>query len=185
MTLLEIILLALGLAMDAFAVSVAATASGKISNKRAVFRLSFHFGLFQFMMPVIGWFAGQRIESYLSSIDHLVALGLLSFVGLRMITVALRVEREAREVVDPSKGMNLVMLSLATSIDALAVGFSLAMVRIDIWYPSVVIGLITAGMSLIGIRLGNIAGKKIGNYLAVAGGIILILIGLRIVSSHL
>ena len=185
MGFVEIVLLALGLAMDAFAVSVATTVSGKINNKRAVFRLSFHFGLFQFLMPVIGWFTGDKIASYLSSIDHWIAFVLLSFVGIHMISGALRNKAETGEGVDPSRGLNLVILSLATSLDALAVGFSLAMIRVDIWYPSVVIGLITAGMSLVAIRIGNLAGRLIGRYLSVTGGIILIIIGFRILVSDL
>ena len=185
MVLIEVILLAFGLAMDAFAVSVAATASGKIDNRRAVFRLSFHFGLFQFMMPVIGWFAGERIEHYISAFDHWIAFSLLLLVGIKMIMGFLRGEEGLTSGVDPSRGFNLVMLSLATSIDALAVGFSLAILRSDIWYPSVIIGIITATMSLIGIRLGNIAGRKAGRYLTLVGGIILIGIGLKILLEQI
>ena len=183
MEFFEVFFLALGLAMDAFAVSVAATASGKINNKRAVFRLSFHFGLFQFLMPVIGWFSGEYAERYLSTFSHWIAFALLLFVGLRMIYASTKPE-ESIAVSDPSRGLNLVMLALATSIDALAVGFSLALIRFDIWYPSVVIGVVTAALSLIGIRLGNIAGRRIGRYLALAGGIILIGIGLKILLEN-
>ena len=179
MLLIEVILLALGLALDAFAVSLAATASGKIDNKRAVFRLSFHFGLFQFLMPVIGWAFGERVAPYITTFDNWIAFSLLLIVGIKMIVGSLRGEEGLTSGVDPSRGFNLIMLSLATSIDALAVGFSLAIVRIDIWYPSVIIGIITAAMSLIGIQLGNIAGRKLGRYLAAAGGIILIVIGLK------
>jgi putative Mn2+ efflux pump MntP len=185
MGLIEVLMLALGLAMDAFVISVAATASGKIDNKRAIFRLSFHFGLFQFLMPVIGWFAGGYIEKYTASFDHWVAFLLLSLVGIRMITATFKAEKVPDVEVDPSRGLSLVMLSLATSIDALVVGFSLAMIRIDIWSPGVVIGIITSGMSLIGIHLGNFAGRKIGQYLAVFGGIILIVIGLKILLTHI
>jgi manganese efflux pump family protein len=184
MKFLEVLLLALGLAMDAFAISVAATATGKIDNKRAIFRLSFHFGLFQFLMPVIGWFAGEYIEKYIMSFGYWVAFLLLLIVGTRMIAATFKTARVPDVEVDPSRGFSLVLLSLATSIDALAVGFSLAMIKIEIWYPSVVIGIITAAMSLIGIRLGNLAGKKIGRSMAVAGGIILIVIGLKILLTH-
>ena len=180
MEFIEILLLGLGLAMDAFAVSVAATASGKIDNKRAVFRLSFHFGLFQFFMPVLGWFTGEYVERYIAAFDEWIAFTLLLTVGLRMIHGALVSRQAVSSGVDPSRGFNLVMLALATSIDALAVGFSLAIIQLDIWYPSVLIGVITAAMSLIGIRLGNIAGRKLGRYMAFAGGIILIGIGLKI-----
>jgi putative Mn2+ efflux pump MntP len=184
MEFLEVLLLALGLAMDAFAIAVAATATGKIDNKRAIFRLSFHFGLFQFLMPVIGWFAGDYIEKYIIAFGHLVAFILLVVVGIRMIAGAFEPGKVADVNVDPSRGFSLIMLSLVTSIDALAVGFSLALIKIDIWYPSLIIGIITAAMSLIGIHLGNLAGRKLGRSLAVAGGIILIGIGLKIVMTH-
>jgi len=179
MEFIEVVLLALGLAMDALAVSAAATASGKINNKRAVFRLSFHFGLFQFLMPVIGWFSGEYAERYIAAFDYWIAFALLLTVGLKMIHGSIRAEQSKSEA-DPSRGFNLIMLALATSIDALAVGFSLAIIRLDIWYPSVVIGVVTAAMSLVGIRIGNLAGRKIGRNLGLAGGIIVIGIGFKI-----
>lgn len=183
MNLFMIILIALSLAMDAFAVSVAAGAAGRVSN-RAVFRLSFHFGLFQFMMPVIGWFAGNRIAPLVSAVDHWVAFALLVFVGLRMIRGALGPQSE-KPSRDPSRGLTLVVLSVATSIDALAVGFSLAMMNVGIWYPAVSIGAITAAMSLAGIRLGQLIGARLGPRMELAGGVVLILIGIRILAADL
>ncbi|MFW6081844.1 MAG: manganese efflux pump MntP family protein [Desulfosalsimonas sp.] len=179
----ELILIAVSLAMDAFAVSVAAGTAGDVS-KRAVFRLSFHFGLFQFMMPVIGWYAGSNIAPLISAVDHWVAFGLLLFVGARMIHGGLYPDRE-KPARDPSRGMTLVMLSVATSIDALAVGFSLAMINVSIWYPSVMIGVITSAMSLAGIRLGRFFGKKLGPRMEIIGGTVLIFIGLRILAADL
>ncbi|MFW6011360.1 MAG: manganese efflux pump MntP family protein [Desulfosalsimonas sp.] len=179
----EIILIAVSLAMDAFAVSVAAGTSGSLP-KRAVFRLSFHFGLFQFMMPVIGWYAGSHIAPLISAVDHWVAFALLFFVGFRMIKNGLAPESET-VLKDPSRGLTLVMLSVATSIDALAVGFSLAMMNVAIWYPAVTIGIVTSAMSLAGIRLGTFFGKKLGPRMEIAGGIILILIGIRILAADL
>jgi putative Mn2+ efflux pump MntP len=178
------IMIAVGLAMDACAVSVAAGTSGKLAGKRATFRLSFHFGLFQAMMPVIGWFAGYRIAHLISAVDHWVAFGLLAFVGGRMILSALHPDPESFSK-DPSRGFSLVFLSVATSIDALAVGFSLAMIQIDIWYPSVIIGVITAALSVVGIRAGKYFGKTLGHRMECLGGIILIGIGLKILMSHL
>jgi len=184
MNILEMIMIAIGLAMDAFAVSIAAGTSGKLAGKRATFRLSFHFGLFQAMMPVIGWFAGTRISHLISAVDHWVAFGLLAFVGGRMILSALDPEPESFSK-DPSRGFSLVMLSVATSIDALAVGLSLAMIQIDIWYPCVIIGVITAALSVVGIRAGKYFGKVLGPRMEFLGGIILIGIGVKILLGHL
>lgn len=184
MTFIEIIFLAVGLAMDAFAVSVSAALSGLIDNKRAVFRLSFHFGFFQFMMPILGWLAGYRIAALIEHFDHWVAFGLLAFVGGRMIYSALQ-DDVATHKNDPSRGVSLVMLSTATSIDALAVGFSLAIVQVQIWYPSVIIGLTTAALSLIGIHIGRRLSGRFGKLMELIGGIILFIIGIRILLAHL
>jgi len=180
----ETLLIAIGLAMDAFAVSIAAGTSGKLSGKRATFRLSFHFGLFQAMMPVIGWFAGIYIANLISAVDHWVAFGLLLFVGIRMIISSIQPDTETFAK-DPSKGASLVILSVATSIDALAVGLSLAMIRVNIWYPCVIIGLVTALLSVIGIRAGKFFGKKLGPRMEFIGGVILILIGVKILLTDL
>ncbi len=180
----DIIFLALGLAMDAAAVSLAAAASGFADNKRAVFRLAFHFGLFQFMMPVIGWFLGVGFVSYFKAFDHWIAFGLLLFVGGRMIISGLDKSDTVIQK-DPSRGMTMVMLSIATSIDALAIGLSLAMMDINIWYPSVIIGVITSGLSLVAIGLGKRLGTMLGKRMEIVGGIILVGIGTRILVSQL
>ncbi len=184
MNILEILFIAVALAMDAFAVSVAAGTSGLLDNARAKFRLSFHLGLFQFFMPIIGWYAGIHIAPLVSAVDHWVASGLLLFVGIRMITGALDDDGEKVKK-DPTRGYTLVLLAVATSIDALAIGFSLAMVNVDIWYPSVIIGVITSGMSLAGIKLGRFLGKRAGSRMEIVGGAILIAIALRILYSGL
>ena len=184
MNILEILLIAVGLAMDAFAVSIAAGTSGKLAGKRATFRLAFHFGLFQAMMPVLGWLAGIYVADLISAFDHWVAFGLLLFVGARMIVSSVGSDTETFAK-DPSKGASLVILSVATSIDALAVGLSLAMIRVNIWYPCVIIGLITALLSVIGIRAGKFFGRKLGPKMELIGGIILILIGLKILLTDL
>jgi len=155
-----------------------------IRDRRAIFRLSFHFGLFQFLMPVIGWFIGLHIIIYIAFIDHWIAFALLAYVGLKMIQES-RNENEGAQKSNPSKGINLVLLSLATSIDALAVGLSIGVLNLDIWYPSFLIGVITAGLSLVGIQLGQKLGKRFGRRMEFIGGIILILIGLRILITHL
>ena len=184
MLLIEIIIIAVSLAMDAFAVCISAASTGMICDKRAVFRLSFHFGLFQFMMPVIGWFIGLNIFTFIAFIDHWLAFTLLAYVGIKMIQES-RSEDENIQRSNPSKGMNLVMLSIATSIDALAVGLSIGILDIEIWYPSFLIGVITAGLSLMGIQLGQKLGKRFGKRMEMIGGIMLIIIGSRILITHL
>lgn len=184
MNTLEIILIAFGLAMDAFAVSITAGTSGKLEGKRGIFRLSFHFGLFQAVMPLIGWFAGIYVAHLIRAVDHWVAFGLLLFVGIRMIRASFQAVGETIQT-DPSRGFSLIMLSVATSIDALAVGLSLAMIHINIWYPCVVIGIITAALSVVGILAGKSLGKKLGLRMDFLGGVILILIGVRVLLTHL
>jgi manganese efflux pump family protein len=184
MGFIEILMIAVGLAMDAFAVSLGAGASGQTVGGRAEFRLSFHFGLFQFMMPVIGWFLGVRIAAFLSSVDHWIAFGLLVFVGVRMIGSGWDSDGESLSA-DPSRGLTLVVLATATSIDAFAIGLSLGMLRVKIWYPSVVIGGVTGGLSLLGMRLGTRLGTRFGKHMEIVGGAILSLLGFRILLSHL
>ncbi|MFC2088670.1 manganese efflux pump MntP family protein [Calditrichota bacterium] len=176
---LEIIIIAIGLAMDAFAVSLGVSASRGNMSIRPTFRLSFHFGLFQFMMPVIGWIIGYEIVDYLKFTDW-IAFGLLAFVGVRMIIAGIKNNPTQRKK-DQTKGLSLVILSVATSIDALAIGFSLAMLNLDIWYPSVIIGLITAMLSLIAIYLGKKMKSKFGNHMEIIGGLILLVIGFKII----
>jgi putative Mn2+ efflux pump MntP len=184
MSFFEIILIALGLAADAFAVSVAAGSTGAARGRRAMFRLSFHFGLFQFMMPIFGWLAGLSIEQYVRSFDQWIVFGLLVWVAVRMIRSA-RANDERVMQQDPSRGMMLIVLSVATSLDALAIGLSLALLRVSIWYPSVVIGVVTGATSFIGIMLGQRFSKKFGGRAAEIGGVLLILIGIRIVLAHI
>jgi len=184
MTFIEIVLIAVGLAMDAFAVSICAGTNELTKGKRPTFRLSFHFGLFQFFMPVIGWFLGTGIQKYIEDYDHWIVLILLSYVGIKMIKSGFDKNSEI-EKGDLSKGLNLVMVSIATSIDALAVGISLAMLQSGIWYPSIIIGVITAGLSVLGVQLGNKLGSKFGKRMEILGGIILVLIGIRILITHI
>ena len=184
MSLFEVIFISVGLAMDAFAVSIGAGMSGYMVTRRAKFRISFHFGLFQFLMPILGWYCGTHIEPFIKHVDHWIAFGLLAFVGIRMIRSGLSSESEAFSR-DPSKGANLVILSVATSIDALAIGLSFAVLNIGIWYPSVMIGIITGGLSLIGISLGKRIGEKLGKKMEILGGLILIGIGVKILIDHL
>ncbi len=164
MNALEIIFIAIGLAIDASAVSLVAAASGFVKDKRAAFRLSFHFGLFQGLMPVVGWLLGKSIVEHISSGDHWVAFGLLTIVGIRMIRSGIKPSAQNVRK-DPSRGLTLVILSIATSIDALAVGITLAMLDVNIWYPSTIIGIVTAALCLLAIRLGNQLGILFGQRL--------------------
>jgi putative Mn2+ efflux pump MntP len=179
----EILLVAISMAMDAFAVCLVAGSRGRTNGPRPAFRLSFHFGLFQFIMPVLGWLAGRTVETLIQNYDHWIAFGLLGFVGLHMIYAAAR--GEDVQSVDPSRGWALVLLSVAVSIDALAVGLSLGVLGIPVWYPAFIIGVVTAFLSLLGLRLGHDFGGRLGRPVEILGGLVLIGIGLRIVISHL
>jgi putative Mn2+ efflux pump MntP len=184
MNFIEVFLIALSMAMDAFAVCLSAGTQEQTSGPRPTFRLAFHFGLFQFLMPVLGWFAGATIERYITAYDHWIAFGLLAFVGGRMIFSGFHPDEEDKKN-DPSRGWTLVLLSFAVSIDALAVGLSLGIVGLTIWTPALIIGIVTGLVSWLGLRLGNKLGQKFGKRMEIAGGIVLVLIGVRILMAHL
>ncbi len=181
----NIIGIAVGLAMDAFAVSIAAGLTIRHLTGRHVFRLAWHFGFFQFMMPILGWLAGTTVSSYISAYDHWVAFGLLIFIGGKMLREAFSSTEARPKGGDPTRGLMLVTLSVATSIDALAVGLSLAFLRVSIWIPSVVIGLVAGALTTVGILFGSRLGGRWQRGAEMVGGVILILIGLRIVVSHI
>jgi putative Mn2+ efflux pump MntP len=183
MELSEIIIIAIGLSLDAFAVALGVGSVGRIPGHRGAFRLAFHFGLFQFMMPVLGWYTGIEIEPYVKSIDHWIAFFLLSYVGTKMIWESYKAEIHSRK--DPSKGKEMILLSVATSIDALVVGFSLAILKISIWYPGFIIGIVTAVFSIMGIYLGKVIGDKVGRKMEFIGGLVIISVGVRILITHL
>ena len=184
MDIWTILLIALGLAMDAFAVSLGIGTSDQSNNPRARFRLAFHFGWFQAMMPVIGWLAGRTVATYISTFDHWVAFALLAYIGINMIRSGLKLEVNSYAS-DPSRGKTLIILAVATSIDALAVGLSMAMLKVDIILPSVIIGIVAALLSTMGLFIGNKLGEKFGKRMEIIGGVILIAIGIRVVLSHL
>jgi manganese efflux pump family protein len=179
----EILLVAVALSIDAFAVSVAAAASGYAGSFRPGFRLAFHFGLFQGLMPVLGWAAGRTLEPVIAPFDHWVAFGLLTIVSVRMLR-SVRDGEAAANGTDPTRGFTLVMLAIATSIDALAVGLTLAMLNVPVVAPALTIGVITALVSAAGVRLGNRAQMRFGRYAEVAGAIILLVVAVRIVLDH-
>jgi putative Mn2+ efflux pump MntP len=177
--------IALALALDAFAVAVVTGLADLPLTRRRVFRLSFHFGLFQALMPSAGWALGRAVYRWVEPFDHWVAFGLLAFVGGRMIRGALSGREEERAAGDKTRGWSLVMLSVATSVDALAVGLSIAMLGSAILVPVLVIGLVAAGLTVAGMLLGRWIGAAWGKRVEVLGGVILIGMGVRIVAGHL
>lgn len=179
-----LILVSIGLAMDAFAVSLGIGTSGQANSPRPVFSLSFHMGFFQGMMTFLGWLAGSSIVKYISSVDHWIAFVLLAFVGVNMIREGINPEEEVKRN-DPSRGSTLLLLCVATSIDAMAVGLSMAMLEVNLLLACLMIGFITLGLSLFGLLFGRRLGERFGQRMEILGGIILIGIGLRILFTHL
>ena len=184
MDLITILLIALGLAMDCFAVSLGIGTSPVEKDARTVFRITFHFGLFQGLMTFLGWLAGSSVVNLISRFDHWIAFILLAWVGVRMIRESLS-KTEEDNPCNPSRGKTLVMLSVATSIDALAVGLSLAFVDGSILVSSLVIGITSLLLSLFGLFIGGKLGCKFGKRMELIGGLVLIGIGIRVLLSHL
>lgn len=183
MSWLNTIGIAIGLAMDALAVAIAVGISLPAITRRHVFRLAFHFGLFQFLMPIVGWAAGRTVAQYVAAYDHWVVFAVLSFIGGKMLW-EIRASNPADSREDPTRGWTLVGLSLATSIDALAVGLSLALIRVPIFLPSVIIGLVAGALTTFGILFGSSLGRRFGKIAQALGGGVLISIGLRVLLSH-
>jgi len=181
---LTIIGLAVALAMDAFAVALGVGINLSRLTGRHLFRLGFHFGLFQALMPILGWLAGMTIQRWINTYDHWVAFVLLSFVGGKMLYEAFQ-ETEIKDEKDPTRGLTLVILSLATSIDALAVGLSLGMLDISIWTPALVIGLVAGILTVVGLLLGRRCEAIWGKRVEIFGGLILCAIGIKILLQHL
>jgi putative Mn2+ efflux pump MntP len=178
--------MAVALAMDCFAVSLGMSCGPIKLSGRQTFRLALHFALFQFAMPVIGWLAGENLLRYIEPFDHWVAFGLLAFVGGKMIRESFRVGKDEEECpVDRTRGLSLIVLSVATSIDALAVGLSLAVLRVHILYPAAIIGVICFALTLVGSKLGPVVGRIVGKRAELVGGLILIAIGIKILAGHL
>lgn len=184
MSIWQIFFIAVALGIDAFAVAVGAGSYFGNTSSRQKFRLSFHFGLFQFLMPVIGWIAGAEIVGVIADYDHWVAFLILAFIGGKMIKESFS-DSEATITADITRGMSLISLSVATSIDALAVGFSIGIIGGNIILPSIIIGLTAAAMTLVGIKFGEKLSERFGSRITFAGGVVLIIIGLNIVFEHL
>ena len=187
MTIIPILSLAVALAMDAFAVSVAVGIGLKQVSPRQMFRLSWHFGLFQALMPVIGWYSGVKVRALVEAFDHWVAFSLLLFVGGKMLWEAFQPDDDEEEdPSDPTRRMSLVVLSVATSIDALAVGFSMSVLNVSIACPALIIGITAALFTLVGMQIGArfSSSSKLGHWAEIAGGVVLIGIGVHILMEH-
>ncbi len=183
MSYLSIFGIAVALAMDAFAVSIAVGISLKQISARQTFRLSWHFGLFQALMPVIGWWLGTNIHSFVENYAHWIAFGLLAAVGTNMLREAIQFDHESEEPrKDSTKGLTMVMLSVATSIDALAVGFSMSMLQISIVTPAIIIGIVAALFTITGMHLGKKVSsfRRLSVYAEILGGLVLWGIGFNI-----
>ncbi|MFH1038950.1 MAG: manganese efflux pump MntP family protein [PVC group bacterium] len=184
MDLVSLFLISIGLAMDAFAVSIASGFKMKVLNPAHALIIALFFGGFQALMPVIGWAAGVRFRVILSGFDHWAAFGLLAAIGVKMIYESFKLDDQEQTDADFNFPV-LLTLSLATSIDALAVGLSLSFLRVAIALPAVIIGTVTFLLSFLGVVLGNKVGHFFERKIEIAGGIILIGIGIKILIEHL
>lgn len=183
MGILEIFLIGVGLSMDAFAVSICKGLSMKKLDWRKAIIIALYFGIFQAIMPVIGYLLGTTFESLVTQIDHWIAFILLGIIGANMIKEACGKESENSN--DKVDFKTMIVLAIATSIDALAIGITFAFFKTELLSSVIIIGLITFGLSLIGVKIGNKFGDKYEKKAEVLGGVILILIGVKLLLEHL
>lgn len=186
MGILEIFLIGVGLSMDAFAVSICKGLQMHRINKTHTAVIGLFFGGFQAFMPLIGWLLGKQFEKYITSFDHWIAFGLLVFLGGKMVIEAIKGEDDGDEKSSEKLDLKeLTLLAVATSIDALAVGITFAFLKVNILFSIIIIGITTFILSVIGVFIGNKFGSKFKSKAEIAGGVILILIGLKILLEHL
>lgn len=185
MGFLEMLLIGVGLSMDAFAVAVCKGLNMKKINYRHATIIAVFFGGFQALMPLAGWLLGKQFERYITAYDHWIAFVLLLFIGGKMIYEALRGEEESESCGDKLDLKELTVMAVATSIDALAVGITFAFLKVNIYGAITIIGLTTFILSFIGVAVGNRFGAKYQKKAEIAGGVILVLIGLKILLEHL
>ncbi|MDR2619458.1 MAG: manganese efflux pump MntP family protein [Treponema sp.] len=195
--MVSVILIGISLSMDAFAVSVSAGISIRERKLFHALRSSFFFGFFQFIMPVTGWYLGKTLAVYISAWDHWIAFGLLAFIGGKMIWETLRARKKTSEDKNGTAPWNgkspsdlrslpfLLTLSFATSIDALAVGLSFSILNRGIWSAALAIGGITFAICITGFEFGRRIGALLEKWAEIAGGLILIGIGAKILAEHL
>ncbi|MDD4984620.1 MAG: manganese efflux pump MntP family protein [Dehalococcoidales bacterium] len=183
--LLSIFLVAIGLSADCFAVALSGGISRKNHSWPRRLHVSFSFGLFQALMPVLGWLAGRTVVEFIADYDHWIAFALLAIVSGIMLWESFRPERSQDKEIDITKGLLLITLSVATSIDALAVGLSFAFLKVNIGVASLTIGAVAFLVTMIGFVVGKRASKMIGKRAKTLGGIILLAIAFRILLSHI
>lgn len=184
---IEFLLIGIGLSMDAFAVSICKGLAMRKVNKKQALVIGLFFGGFQALMPFIGWTLGMQFQSYITNIDHWIAFVLLVFIGGKMIVEAVKPEEEeAVEVLDPPLDIKqMFLLAIATSIDALAVGVTFAFLDYPIVEAISIIGVTTFVISIGGVYVGNFFGSRYKNKAELAGGLILVLLGVKILLEHL
>lgn len=183
MKFIELLLIAIGLAMDAFAVSVGKGLSLKRVLPRHALSAGLWFGGFQALMPIIGYFLGSSFAHVVERVDHWIAFGLLAIIGINMIRETLSGDDEAHDSdFGPRK---MVVMAVATSIDALTIGISMAFLKVDIWVAATIIGVVTFALSAIGVSLGCRFGAKVGSKAGIVGGVVLICLGIKILIEHL
>lgn len=184
MDIIAVLFIAFGLAMDAFAVSVTSGVTTKGLRVNGALKIAVFFGLFQAFMPLIGWLAGTGLSFAISGFDHWVAFGLLLFIGCKMIYESFKLDsaEKGRNVLDFHV---LLVLAVATSIDALAVGMSFGFLDVAITLPVVVIGVVTFVLSLVGVCFGKWFGHLFENRIEIVGGLVLIGIGVKILLEHM
>lgn len=183
MGVLEILLIAIGLAMDAFAVSVCKGLSMKKMSWNKAIIVGLYFGLFQGLMPIIGYFLGTAFESLVTQIDHWIAFGLLVYIGAEMLKEAFAKDSESYN--DKVDLKTMLVLAIATSIDALAIGITFAFLNVNLILSVSIIGITTFAISVIGVKIGNKFGDKYERKAETVGGLILILMGTKILLEHL
>ena len=185
MSVFEIILISIGLAMDAFGVSIGKGLTMPVGENGRKVTLAFLFGLFQLLMPVIGGLIGRQFIDVISEWDHWIIFGLLGYLGIAMIREGLSDDDDEDDDKQFLGAWEMIMLPVATSLDAMAVGLTFAFLPINVWEASTMIGVITFGISLIGVYLGKFMGQFVGKYADILGGGVLILIGTKILLQHL
>ena len=185
MTFIELLLIAIGLSMDAFSVSICKGLTTKKFSWRMALVCGLWFGGFQALMPIIGYYLGAQFQEMIEAYDHWIAFGLLFLIGANMIREAVWGKKEEGENNGALDFKTMFLLAIATSIDALAVGVSFACIQVKLWSSVLVIGLTTFVFSVLGVKIGNVFGSKYEKSAGIIGGIILILIGLKILLEHL
>ena len=184
MNFIELLLIAIGLSMDAFSVSICKGLTTKRFSWRMALVCGLWFGIFQALMPTIGYFLGAQFQEMIEAYDHWIAFGLLFLIGANMIREALS-KKEEESTNGALDFKTMLLLAIATSIDALAVGVSFACIQVKLWSSVLIIGLTTFVFSVLGVKIGNVFGSKYEKSAGIIGGIILILIGLKILLEHL